>query len=446
SENHIPYLTIAEPIKRFGKVRGILIADLNVRSIWDIVDAIVIGRSGSVYLIDRQSRIIAHQDKKKVLENASLTQIQVIQDVLSGQAGSFNDIDENGEPWLVSYAPIEKLNWGLIIAQSEKEAFAFSRKMNTQFLIIIALSVLFTLMISFILAHYMSRPMRDLIEGTERVSRGDFSHFFQIRGKSEINKLFFSFNRMTHKLRKAQEDEKLTVIGKASTAIAHELKNSLQMIDTFIKLLPERQGDKQFIKEFSETIPKELDSWNASLKNMMTFSKKPQFPIKKVDVNEAVKEIVLLTKLKARQLDIHLEIDLEDTLPLIMGNEEKLKQVLLNIVTNALEAIPHGGLIVFRTKSFNDFNFVDSGFVEIEIMNTGKGIEGNELNKIFEPFYSTKNGGLGLGLSISKEIIDHHNGNIKVVSVKNKTTSFIIRIPAMNAVVEENIPTQAHVN
>lgn len=262
SENHIPFITIAEPIKRLGKFKGVLIADLNVRSVWDIVDGIQIGQSGNAYIIDHRGRIIAHHDKKKVLKNSSLTQMQVIQDVLSGQAGNFDEIDENGEQQLISYAPIETLNWGLIITQLEREAFAFSKEMKTQFLMIIALSILATLLISFILAHYMSRPLRDLIEGTERISRGDYSHFFQIRGKSEIDKLLFSFNRMTHKLRKAQEDEKLTVIGKAATAIAHELKNSLQLIDTFIKLLPERQGDKQFIKEFSDTIPKELDSWN----------------------------------------------------------------------------------------------------------------------------------------------------------------------------------------
>ena len=318
--------------------------------------------------------------------------------------------------------------------------------MNTQFLVIIALSILVTLLISFILAHYMSQPIQDMIVGTQRISRGDFSQFFQIRGKSEIDRLLFSFNRMTHKLRKAQKDEKLSIIGKAATAIAHELKNSLQLIDTFIKLLPERHGDKQFLKEFSDIIPKELDSWNTSLKNMMTFSRNSQFSISEVDVNEVIKEIILLTKFKARQLDIRLENDLEGNIPLIMGNEEKLKQVFLNIVTNALEATPDGGRIVFSTRFFSHFSSRGSCSVEIEIMNTGKGIEGNELNKIFEPFYSTKNGGLGLGLSISKEIIDHHNGNIKVVSVKNKTTSFIIRIPAINIGVKRNTPTHNHIN
>ena len=239
----------------------------------------------------------------------------------------------------------------------------------------------------------------------------------------------FSFNRMTHKLCKAQKDEKLSIIGKASTAIAHELKNSLQLIDTFIKLLPERQGDKQFIKEFSETIPKELDSWNTSLKNMMTFSRNSRFPINEIDVNEVMRGIISLTRLKAGQLNIQLEVNLGGNLPLIMGNEEKLKQVLLNVITNALEATPYDGQISLSTKFSNDFNPRSFGSVEIEIMNTGEGIERDELNKIFEPFYTTKNGGLGLGLSIVKRVADCHGGKIEVESEVNKGTSFLVHFP-----------------
>ena len=446
SGNHIPFLTIAQPIKRFGKVEGVLIADLNARSVWDIVDAIQIGQSGKACLIDQQGRIIAHQDKKEILKDANLKQIQAVKAVLLGQTGNFEEIDGNGKRWLTSYAPIEQLNWGLIIRQPESEAFAFSKEMNTQFFVIIVLSILAALLISFILAHLMSRPIQEMIDGTQRISRGDFSQFFQIRGKSEIDKLLFSFNRMTHKLRKAQEDEKLSIIGKASTAIAHELKNSLQLIDTFIKLLPQRQGDKQFIKEFSDTIPKELDSWNTSLKNMMMFSRDSQFSTGKLDVNEIARKIMLLIKLKARQMDIRLEIDLEVNLPAIMGNEEKLKQVLLNVVTNAFEATPNGGRIVLSTRFSGNFDSRDPGSVEIEIMNTGEGIESSEVNKIFEPFYTTKSGGLGLGLSISKEIIGLHKGNIKVVSIKRKTTSVIIQIPAINTGVKKNTPTYNHIN
>jgi len=446
SENHIPFLTIAEPIVQLGKVKGVLVADLNVRSVWDIVDAIQIGHFGNAYLIDHQGRIIAHQDKKKVLKNAGLSHEQVVRDVLFGKTGNLDEVDENGEPWLTSYAPIEKLNWGLIITQPESEAFAFSKKMSTQFLIIIALSILAALSISLILAHYMSRPIQDVIEGTRRISRGDFSHFFRIRSRSEIDQLLFSFNRMTRKLRKAQEDAKLSTIGKASTAIAHELKNSLQLIDTFIKLLPERQGDKQFIKEFADTIPQELDSWNTSLKNMMTFSRDSRFPTHELNINEIVQEIILLARLKARQLGIHLDVDLQDSLPMIMGNEEKLKQVLLNIVTNALEATPNDGKIFLSTKSFNNVDSGDSGSIKIEIMNTGEGIEENKMNKIFEPFYTTKSGGLGLGLSISKEIIDYHKGRIDVVNRDNNATSFIIQIPAIKAVLKRNAQGHSHSN
>ena len=426
SENHMPYLTVAEPVRQWGRAAGVLVADLDLRSVWDIVDGIQVGRSGRAYLIDQKGRIIAHQDKKKVLKNASLAQMHVIQDVLAGRAGHFTEADENGEAWLVSYAPVEKMNWGLIMTRPEREAFAVVRNMQAKFLLIIALSILTALLSSLILAQYMSRPMKNIMEGSERIARGDFTRLFRVRGKSEIDRLLFAFNRMTQKLRRAQENEKMSTIGKAATAIAHELKNSLQMIDTFIKLLPERQGDKQFLKEFSDTIPRELDSWNASLKNMMTFSREDRFPVRAVDVNEIIREMMLLVKLKTRQLQIRFETRLDDTLPRVMGNEEKLKQVFLNMVTNALEATPPAGVVILTTRQG------DGNAAEIEILNTGKGIDESEFSKIFEPFYSTKSGGLGLGLSISKEIIQQHKGKITVASRKDGPTSFTVRLPVHN--------------
>ena len=429
SRNHIPFVTIAEPIRQFGKVKGVLIADLNLRSMWDIVDGIKIGRFGRAYLIDHQGRIIAHPDKKLVLRNSNLMRDQIMRDIVSGQVGNTEEIDRTGEAWLTSYAPISKFKWGLIITQPESEAFAFSKKMKMQFLILIALSILATGIISFFLAYYIRQPVRNILEGARRIAKGDFSHPFRIRRKNEMDKLLFSFNQMMHKLSKAQADEKLSIIGRASTEIAHELKNSLQLIDTFIKLLPQRQGDKKFIKELSDTVPRELDAWNESLCNMMDYSKKVQFPMKKLNVNDMIKDVLLLVKLKARQVGVHCEEHLEDNIPMIMGNKEKLKQVVLNIVTNALEATTHDGHISITTKSVDFSEENNSRRIEIEVANSGERINKENLNKIFEPFYTTKSGGLGLGLSISREIINHHHGSIKAKNGLGKKISFIVQLP-----------------
>ncbi len=427
SDSYIPFITLAEPVKQLGKVKNVLMADLNLRGVWNVIDDIRIGQLGIAYLIDETGRIIAHPDKRLVLQNAIFTHPKVIQQMLAGQTGNIVEKDQKGELWLTTYAPVKKFNWGLIITQPQNEVLVFSRQMKMHSIILIVVSVLAALLISFVMAQYMSHPIKKIIEGTRRMVRGDYSQTFQVHGRSEMDKLLFSFKRMSRKLKKAQESEKLTVIGMATTAMIHELKNSLQLVNTFVQLLPQRYQDKQFIKEFSETIPKELESWNGSLKNVMTYSKNFQFQMNEVNLKELIKDLTLLVKLKARQLDIDFEADLREEIPAILGNEEKLKQALLNILTNALEATPSGGRIVLKTRVIEESKFP---YVEIEIKNTGEGIKQEHLNKLFDPFYSTKSGGLGLGLTITKEIIDSHKGQIDIVSVENETTSFIIKIPS----------------
>jgi signal transduction histidine kinase len=155
-----------------------------------------------------------------------------------------------------------------------------------------------------------------------------------------------------------------------------------------------------------------------------------EYRLEDLNVNELIQELGLLARLIFRQSDIRLEIQLAEDLPPIRGNKEKLKQAVLNFITNAHEATPPGGLIRLKTKRIINNRLDDSEYVQIEISNTGTGIKDDDLKKIFEPFYSTKSDSLGLGLPISKDIIDYHNGYIEVMNDGNNTTFFLIKLPA----------------
>jgi signal transduction histidine kinase len=439
SEKYVPFLTLAEPVRKMGQVEGVLIAELNLRSLWTIVDRIQIGQAGVAYLIDQEGRIVAHHDKKVVFEKGNLKNSEIKKNITEGRSGNFLETNHNGERFLLSYAPVKDLGWGLIISQPEKEAYYFLKKMKTQFYLIIAFSVLATIIISFMLARYMSQPMRQMIQGAERLTKGDFSTQFRIKHRNEIGKLLHTFNRVSRQLKKAQEEEKLSIIGKASTAIAHELKNSLQLIDTFVKELPRRHQDKKFLEQFSATMPKELDAWNNSLRNMMAFSQNKSFKIQYVSVNQILHDVIAFAQLRVKQLDISLEISLDYNIPLIHGNEKKLRQVFLNLITNALEATPSKGTITISTYQR------DNEWVNIEISNNVADMNSDNLKRIFDPFYSTRSGGLGLGLSISKEIIERHQGRIKAILTASEKITFLINLPHNKSLLVLDDPTQKKV-
>lgn len=436
TSEYVPYLTLAEPLRRSGVIAGVLMADLNVRGIWDKVDQIQFGEHGLAYLIDGTGQIIAHRDKKLVLRHTQAPSPVILRDIINGRAGNASVTAADGEKLLVSYAPVRNLNWGLVISQPERDAYAFARTMRTQSWMIILLGILATVLISYVLARYVGRPINEIIAGTERLAKGDFSQRFRVRQRNEIGRLMFAFNRMTAQLRKARDVRKLSVVGQAAASLAHELKNSLQMVTTFCKLLPERSGDAEFLKEFADTIPGELDNWNASLRNMMIFSQREApFATAPLDVNGLLADILLLTKLKLRQMDIHIVNDLAAELPLIDGNEEKLKQVFLNLLTNALECAPAGSQIILRSRYRLAGMPQTQGRIEIAFSNSCPVAADFDGERVFEPFYTTKTGGLGLGLSISREIIERHGGVIRARhDAPDGRVTFLIILPAAAAV------------
>ncbi|MEW5895791.1 MAG: cache domain-containing protein [Candidatus Omnitrophota bacterium] len=427
-EDPVPVMTIAVPVHYLGRIQGVLIADVNIRGFWDIVDRIRLGETGQAFVINQYGSFLSHPDKKRILEYKQLTEGALLRSVSEGRSGVYQTMSRENH-WLEFYAPIKETGWGLVIFQDQKEAYQTSRMMKTQSIILIIVSVLTALGISLFLAPVISRPVNLLIGGIRRIAKGDFNHPLEVKRADEMGLLLNSFNKMMRKFKRAQRAEKLAVIGKAAAAMVHELKNSVVLVNTYIQLLAERYHDKKFVLEFSRIVPQELNAWKGMLQNVIDFSKPNEFPMMEVDVNALMKDLAILAEARVRQNGAHLVLDIGEDLPLIEGNAEKLKQVLLNLLSNAIEAIGSEGTITVKTKSFPGMRKNEKPGVIIEVHNTGEWILPEKTWQLFEPFYSTKTDGLGLGLAVSREIIRRHGGTIDVKSAPGEGVFFIVRIP-----------------
>jgi two-component system NtrC family sensor kinase len=426
SKNHTPYVTMSLPVRQMGKIAGVLSAEVSLRGLWDIVDNIKIGSTGRAYVVSDQGVLVAGEDKKKVLSNENLSEVAAVKAVLSREKGSLEYQDASGQKWLEGYAPIPELGWGLVVRQSTDEAYSFSTRMKVESWALIFLSVLLALAVSIVIARLLVKPMKLLVQSTGRVALGDFSQPVPVRREDEIGELIRAFNQMTQKLEKARQAEKLTAIGKAATAIAHELKNSLVMTSTFIGLLPKRRHDEQFLDKFSIVLSQELDVWRNMLQDISDFSRQSGFEMGQVDVGRWLSDFTFLIQERLLQSHVRLDLEASDNLPVIDANAVKLKQALMNLTVNAVEAMPRGGVLKLAVSVTPQDK---SLFLEIKVQDTGKGMSEEELGKIFDPFYTNKRNGLGLGLAITHEIIRRHGGSIRARSRLGEGTEFTVLLP-----------------
>ena len=429
--SHTPYVTMAAPVKESGRTTGVLIAEVNLRGLWGIVDNIKLDKTGRAFLVDQNGLLITHQDKKRVLKNENIKDQKDVQSVLSGKTESIELEDKTGKKWISSYAPVPDSAWGIVLRQEQDEAYLFSKVMQAQSWTIIILSELVVILVSIFMAQVLAHPIKVLVSRIRSVSAGNFDERIEIIRHDEIGRLIRSFNDMTKKLKKAKARERLSAIGEASAWIAHEFKNSLVAIKPFVQLFPRKHKDKEFVETFSKLVPQEIKRWESMLKDLSDFSSNFELNLVKTKVRDIINSILKPMEEEFMQKKIVVQYNSEENNLYLDADPERLRQVFVNLIINAIKAMPGGGSLIISEDSINGDAPNRPSYLEIKVKDTGVGISEEALEKLFEPFHPTRKiGGMGLGLTISRRIIEQHGGNINVESKSGVGTTFIVRLPA----------------
>lgn len=274
----------------------------------------------------------------------------------------------------------------------------------------------------------ISEPIRELANGMQKVAAGNFSHQVQTQAKDEIKFLVDSFNKMTRDLLEIQEKlvraERLAAWRDIARRVSHEIKNPLTPIQLALYQLRTRikivDSDREKFEQSLITIHEELDSLRFLAEEFSQFARMPQLKLEEIDLNEIIRGTTLL--FDAEPHTVKLKVDLDKNLPKLRLDREQIKRVLNNLLKNSVEASPNGGSITIKTELFREKNRI----ARLSIIDQGEGIAQEELNKVFDPYFSTKKGGRGLGLPIVKQIIEDHNAEIILNSQKGIGTEIQI--------------------
>ena len=276
------------------------------------------------------------------------------------------------------------------------------------------------------------RPIRTLTEAAQRLGRGSpESVAVPEHGADELAVLAREFNAMAQRLAARERElraqgeallrsERLAAIGRIAAQITHEIRNPLSSISLNAEELGERAPQA---RDLCDAIVREVDRLAAITEEYLRFARLPKPQLQRADLNDTVRDLLDFVRPELEASGVQLSLSLSPALPRVVADVAQLRQLLLNLVRNAREAMPSGGALQVRTRG-------GEGSVEVEVRDTGPGIPEERVARIFDPFFTTKERGTGLGLAMAQEIAQEHGGQLYCDTSPGEGTSFTLRLPA----------------
>ena len=322
----------------------------------------------------------------------------------------------------------------LLLGSSRKELVTLHREILKTAALVALAALLIGLLVSWWVSRRITRPVEELANGARDVASGRWDTHIDVKGSDEIGQLAAAFNDMTKTLASQKEKlvqtERVAAWRELARRLAHELRNPLFPLQITVENLQRARqlGPKQFQEVFSEataTLKAELSNLNTIVGRFSDFSKMPAPQFTRVNVNEVLRNAVRLFEPQFTAVgkpSIATEFFLSESLPEIDGDPDLLHRAFQNLVLNALDAMPAGGTITFKSSDAGES-------VRIEVADTGKGLTPEECSRLFTPYYTTKQLGTGLGLAIVQSVVSDHHGSISVSSEEGCGAAFRIDLP-----------------
>ncbi|MFH1259997.1 MAG: HAMP domain-containing sensor histidine kinase [Elusimicrobiota bacterium] len=336
---------------------------------------------------------------------------------------------------------LEKQLTQTVFSQARAERVAQTGIFISVFVLVV--SIILGVILSLRIFRSIIFPLYSLQEGARNIGSGLLGYRMEHVSSDEFGELAKSFNEMATNLKKLQLQiitmNRMSAVGQLAGGVAHEINNPLTGVLGQAQILKEKMSENPVVLEHIEKIERAALRCRKIVRGLLDFSRQEDYHFEEADIVELIEASVALTSSDLERAKIEVIWDFPKDLPLLKVSPSHLQQVFLNLVTNALQAMPKGGKLDIIVQKVSAPAVVDkerkskqSGYAQISFSDTGMGIKSDHLARIFEPFFTTKEigKGTGLGLTISFGIIKNHNGTIDVSSPgEGKGTTFTIKLP-----------------
>jgi len=435
-EDLLPTAACGIHLTKLNQPSGWLAGEFSLEEMWRMVDRIRIGGHGYAMVIAPNGDLIAHgdPDKKALVAQARnmggnpLVAAAGRADPAVQTPSAREYVDESGRPALGVAARIPDLGWTVIVEQPTREAYASAMQLQRQLVVSISIALLAMIAAGYLFGRrYFLRPIHQLRAGVHDVAAGQLDTRVDIRTGDEFADLGASFNTMADRLAKLQEEvkrqERQAMFGRVAAGLVHDLSHPIQNIGNSTRLLLRDDVDPESREMFRRTIERELTTLKRFMDDLRHVVKPKPIERFAMDMNPSVAEIVESMRAEGERNGITVDAQYAAGPLVIEGDRFALGRVFRNLITNAIQATEPGGRVTIATSRAGDR-------VEVTVTDTGSGIPAERLSAIFDDFVTTKRRGLGLGLAISKRIVEQLDGTIAVESEVGRGTAFTLRFPA----------------
>jgi len=464
-----PAAFIAAPVFREGVITGVVALQMSNKELHEIVNDYTglaeTGETVAALKVGREAVIMTplrHDAEAAFKRSIPLGTKKFIpmQEAVQGKKGFGTCVDYRGEEALAVWEYLPSIRWGMVVKVDTAEALApITRMRNT--LSVLGVLILFpVILIARFVAKSISGPIRNLTGTTELIAQGDLSKRASVFSKDEIGQLSNSFNEMTAKLsdsysdlkrsaeelarsnlklareineheraeealREAQEQlvrrEKLAVLGQLAGGVGHELRNPLGVIKNsafFLNMVLADAPEK--VSEHLGIMDKQIGMADEIITNLLDFARVKPAALETIPVGPLVDRAIAECAIP-HVIDVN--IDVSRTVGPVVVDPSQMHHVLLNLIRNAVQAMPEGGRLSITARTGN-------GAVLLSVADTGCGIPTENREKIFEPLFTTKAKGTGLGMSVCRSLVEANHGEISVESVVGEGATLILRLPS----------------
>jgi signal transduction histidine kinase len=430
----LPSTDISLHLAHAGPPVAYLVGRLSLEELWRVVNQVRVGGRGHAVLVDAKGRLLAHGDpamRSSVAKGDDLQWHPLIHPKGGGTpAGTARYITPDGVEMLGVARPVASLGWRMIVEQRAVEAFRLSTRLERFLLLTVVAGLALTMAIAVVWGRSFVRPLDALMRGTRSLADGRLQERVHIAGDDEFAELGRAFNSMAERLVTLQSEavrqERQATFGRIAAGLVHDLAHPIQNIGNNCRLMLQLYEDPEYRKDFRRMIDREFPAIRRLLEDLRNLARPIPLERFPVDVARLLQETAERIAPLASHAGLSIDVTTTDTPLALEGDLFALGRVLQNLLQNSLQATSPTGRIWVASRE-------EDGRAIIEVGDTGCGIAAERLPHVFDDYVTTKRRGLGLGLAISKRIVEQLGGTIAVASAVGKGSVFTLSFPAIPA-------------